>query len=35
LFLIFWFFFSIPASSFLWSMPVFWISLSMIKNGSV
>ncbi|TXD49697.1 oligosaccharide repeat unit polymerase [Polaribacter sp. IC073] len=28
LFLIFWFFFSIPAASFLWSMPVFWISLA-------
>lgn len=33
LFLIFWFFFSIPASSFLWSMPLFWIGLSMIKKG--
>jgi hypothetical protein len=32
LFLVCWFFFSIPASSFLWSMPVFWISLSMIKK---
>ena len=28
LLLIFWFFFSIPAASFLWSMPVFWISLA-------
>jgi hypothetical protein len=27
LFLVFWFFFSIPAASFLWSMPVFWMSL--------
>lgn len=33
LFFIFWFFFSIPASSFLWSMPIFWISLSMIKKN--
>jgi hypothetical protein len=32
LFLVCWFFFSIPASSFLWTMPVFWISLSMIKK---
>jgi hypothetical protein len=27
LFLVLWFFFSIPAASFLWSMPLFWISL--------
>lgn len=32
LFLVFWFFFSIPAASFLWSMPVFWLSLSMVKK---
>lgn len=32
LFFILWFIFSIPAASFLWSMPVFWISFSMIKN---
>ncbi len=34
LFVIFWFFFSIPAASFLWSMPLFWISLSIIKNNT-
>ena len=32
LLLIFWFFFSIPAASFLWSMPVFWISLTFINK---
>ena len=32
LLLIFWFFFSIPAASFLWSMPFFWISISFINK---
>jgi hypothetical protein len=35
LFLILWFFFSVPAASFLWSMPVFWISLSMITKKNL
>lgn len=35
LFLILWFFFSVPAASFLWSMPVFWISLSMITKKNI
>ncbi|MBT8303330.1 MAG: hypothetical protein KJP09_02585 [Bacteroidia bacterium] len=32
LFFVFWFFFSIPAGAFLWTMPIFWIALSMINH---
>lgn len=35
LFFIFWFVFSIPASSFLWTMPLFWISLAFIKKNRI
>ncbi|MBD0823361.1 hypothetical protein [Aestuariibaculum marinum] len=32
LFFLSWFVFSMPAASFLWTMPLFWISLAMINN---